>query len=97
MDLEKLSKNELIDKCLELKIIKCKSKTKKQLIDIINDNDSSVFKKCDIFTPDNISELMASKLLDHGNLLDPSVGTGNLLKFIKFFLFININPFRYLI
>ena len=83
MDLEKLSKNELIDKCLELKITKCKSKTKKQLIDLINDNDSSVFKKCDIFTPDNIYELMASKLLDYGNLLDPSVGIGNLLKFIK--------------
>ena len=40
------------------------------------------FKKCDIFTPENISQLMASKLNNDGNLLEPSVGTGNLLKFI---------------
>ena len=39
-------------------------------------------KKCDIFTPDNISKLMASYLKKGGSLLEPSVGTGNLLKFI---------------
>lgn len=38
------------------------------------------FKKCDIFTPDNISQLMASKLLPYGNLLEPAVGEGSLLK-----------------
>lgn len=42
------------------------------------------FTKCDIFTPDKISELMASKLTTHGTLLEPAVGTGNLLRFIKF-------------
>ena len=44
----------------------------------------SNFTKCDIFTPDNISEKMASKLLNFGNLLEPCVGTGNLLKYINF-------------
>lgn len=41
------------------------------------------FKKSDIFTPDNISKIMASKLNNSGTLLDPAVGTGNLLKFIN--------------
>jgi len=41
------------------------------------------FKKCDIFTPDNMSQLMASKLLPCGNLLEPSVGEGSLLKYLN--------------
>ena len=41
------------------------------------------FKKCDIFTPDNMSQLMASKLLTCGNLLEPSVGEGSLLKYLN--------------
>lgn len=41
------------------------------------------YKKSDIFTPDNISELMASKINIKGNLLEPCVGIGNLLKFIN--------------
>ena len=41
------------------------------------------FVKCDIFTPDDISKLMASKLNNKGNILEPSVGTGNLLKYIN--------------
>lgn len=52
------------------------------------------FNKCDIFTPDPISQIMATKLLlyndelsdsrthSHRSLLDPAVGTGNLLKYI---------------
>jgi tRNA1(Val) A37 N6-methylase TrmN6 len=39
--------------------------------------------KCDIFTPDFISLKMAGKLLNSGTLLDPCVGTGNLLKFLN--------------
>ncbi len=39
--------------------------------------------KCDIFTPDFISLKMADKLLNSGSLLDPCVGTGNLLKFLN--------------
>ncbi len=40
------------------------------------------YNKCDVFTPDDISKLMSSKIQRHGTLLDPSVGTGNLLKFV---------------
>lgn len=47
------------------------------------DKDLQKFGKCDVFTPDDISKLMASKLKDKGNLLEPSVGTGNLLKFLN--------------
>ena len=45
-----------------------------------NDNDLNNFVKCDVFTPDDISKLMVSKLTNKGSLLEPSVGTGNLLK-----------------
>jgi hypothetical protein len=48
------------------------------------DTDLQQFVKCDIFTPDDISKLMASKLNSSGNLLEPSVGVGNLLKYINF-------------
>ena len=42
--------------------------------------DLNKFLKCDVFTPDNISNLMANKLHKTGNLLEPSVGTGNLFE-----------------
>ena len=48
------------------------------------------FKKSDIFTPDDISKKMSSYLYNNGNLLEPSVGTGNLLKFI------NINNYEHI-
>lgn len=39
--------------------------------------------KCEVFTPDKITALMTNKLGDYsGSLLDPSVGTGNLLKYL---------------
>jgi hypothetical protein len=41
------------------------------------------FKKCDIFTPDTITKLMTLKLNQSGTLLEPSVGVGNLLKYIN--------------
>ena len=41
------------------------------------------FTKSDIFTPDTISQLMSSKLHNSGSLLEPSVGVGNLLKYIN--------------
>lgn len=46
-------------------------------------NDLINFTKCDIFTPDDISKIMISKIYDNGNLLEPAVGTGNLLKHIN--------------
>lgn len=59
----------------------------KQDTDIITeqllDKDLQKFIKCDVFTPDDISKIMASKLKKCGNLLEPSVGVGNLLKYIN--------------
>ena len=40
------------------------------------------FTKSDIFTPDNIAKMMSSYLSHKGSLLEPCVGTGNLLKYI---------------
>jgi adenine-specific DNA-methyltransferase len=52
---------------------------------IISETDAELlnFKKCDIFTPDNMSKLMASKMRTDGNLLEPSVGEGSLLKYLN--------------
>lgn len=47
------------------------------------DDDLSKFVKCDVFTPDSLSKLMASKLKISGNLLEPAVGNGNLLKYLS--------------
>lgn len=41
------------------------------------------FTKCDVFTPEIISRLMASKLSNAGTLLEPSAGTGNLLRYVE--------------
>jgi hypothetical protein len=41
-----------------------------------------MMKKCDVFTPKSISKQMAKYLHNDGDLLEPSVGTGNLLQFI---------------
>jgi hypothetical protein len=46
------------------------------------DNTLLNYGKSDIFTPDTISKIMASYLLNEGSLLDPCVGNGALLKFI---------------
>ena len=47
------------------------------------DTDLQKFIKCDVFTPDDMSKLMASKLNNNGTILEPSVGSGNLLKYIN--------------
>lgn len=47
------------------------------------DIDLQQFVKCDVFTPNDISKLMTSKLNNNGNILEPSVGSGNLLKYIN--------------
>ena len=51
---------------------------------ICTDQDLQKFIKCDVFTPDDVSKLMVSKLHKYGNLLEPSVGCGNLLKHIDY-------------
>lgn len=40
------------------------------------------FTKCDVFTPDSISRKMSKFLFKDGNILEPAVGNGQLLKFI---------------
>ncbi len=55
------------------------------------DNTLLNFDNADIFTPDNISKIMSSYLLNKGNLLEPSVGYGNLLKFININNYNNID------
>lgn len=40
---------------------------------------SDKLKKCDVFTPEKISKQMNTYLTNNGNLLEPSVGIGNLL------------------
>ena len=55
------------------------------------DNTLLNFDNADIFTPDNISKIMSSYLLNEGNLLEPSVGYGNLLKFININNYNNID------
>ena len=46
------------------------------------DSDMLKFSNSTIFTPDNISKQMSS-FIKNGSLLDPCVGTGNLLKYIN--------------
>lgn len=41
------------------------------------------FQKSDVFTPNKISIKMSSYLYNNGNLLEPAVGDGQLLKFLK--------------
>jgi type I restriction-modification system DNA methylase subunit len=97
--MDKLSKKELFAKCDELGITKYKSKTKTELISLLsnpNETDKKLktFTKCDIFTPDHISKIMASKLLNRGNLLEPCVGTGNLLRSISLNKYDSIDVFE---
>ena len=51
------------------------------------------FSNCDIFTPDNISQKMSLYLYKEGNLLEPSVGDGQLLKFINIDNYENIDVY----
>ena len=48
------------------------------------DKDLQEFIKCDVFTPDELSKLMALKLNNSGNILEPSAGIGCLIKYISF-------------
>ena len=41
------------------------------------------FTKSDVFTPDKISYKMSTYLYNNGNLLEPAVGDGQLLKFLE--------------
>ena len=52
------------------------------------------FTKCDVFTPDKISKLMSNYLTNSGTLLEPSVGTGNLLKYIDIHKYSEIDVYE---
>ena len=72
---------EVVENIINKKLISNNSEiiTQTQNMDI----DLQEFIKCDVFTPDDISKLMASKLSNKGNILEPSVGSGNLLKYVN--------------
>ena len=98
-------KDELILMCKEKKISGVYKKKKDEIIELldavhITKDDSDYlqnYDRCDIFTPDDISQLMATKLTElvasPRTLLEPSVGTGNLLKYIPLDLYETIDVF----
>ena len=63
MDLTKLSKTELLEKCEELGIKKCKSKNKGELIDLINDKSQSKKKVELIIEDDDIVEYVNNDII----------------------------------
>jgi len=52
------------------------------------------FHKSDVFTPDSIAKLMGSKLHNCGNVLEPSVGTGNLIRHLNQSMYDNIDVYE---
>ena len=103
--LQAKKKDELLIICKEKKISGVYKKRKEEIIELldavhITKDDSDYlqnYDRCDIFTPDDISQLMASKLAElvasPRTLLEPSVGTGNLLKYIPLDLYESIDVF----
>ena len=69
MDLTKLSKQELLVKCEELGITKCKSKNKGELIDLINVK-TQPKKKVELIIEDDITEAQENDIIK--NLMDVS-------------------------
>jgi tRNA1(Val) A37 N6-methylase TrmN6 len=57
------------------------------------DNELLKHIKSDVVTPDYISKQMAEYLTNSGTLLEPSVGTGNLLKYVKLQNYTQIDVF----
>ena len=77
-------KNKENDDNVENIEMKIKNKENDDNVDNIYTIDEllSKFKNCDIFTTDKISKIMSEFLYNDGNILEPSVGDGQLLKFI---------------
>jgi hypothetical protein len=100
-------RDELLIVCKEKNISGVYKKKKDEIIELLNavhitkTKDESDYlqnyDRCDIFTPDDISKLMATKLMElistPRTLLEPSVGTGNLLKYIPLYLYEVIDVF----
>jgi len=77
MDLTKLSKTELLAKCEELGITKCKSKNKSKLIDLINVN-TQTKKKIELIIEDKeyIEKKSCDLQTNKYTLVDLFCGTG---------------------
>ena len=100
-------RDELLLICKEKKISGVYKKRKEEIIQLLDavhitktkDETDYLqnYDRCDIFTPDDISKLMATKLTElvasPRTLLEPSVGTGNLLKYIPLDLYITVDVF----
>ena len=103
--LQSKRKDELLPIRNEKKISGVYKKRKDEIIELLDavhiTKDESDYlqnyDRCDIFTPDDISKLMATKLSElvesPRTLLEPSVGTGNLLKYIPLDLYESIDVF----
>lgn len=61
---------------------------------LLKSKDLDKFTKCDVFTPEKISIMMAQKLKSNGTLLEPSVGDGALLKHIDLSKYSNIDVYE---
>jgi hypothetical protein len=78
MDLTKLTKIELLEKCEELGIKKCKSKNKSKLIELINNSKSQDIKKTpkiefiEDYTKEDGKELLNNEIIN-SDTLDTSV------------------------
>jgi hypothetical protein len=69
MDLTKLSKIKLLEKCQELGILKYKSKNKCELIKLINIHNSSSIQNIELIIDDNSNEETEKKIPSQNNLL----------------------------
>jgi len=90
MDYTKLSRKDLLQKCAELQLTKYKSKTKSQLIELINNlnnqqiltNTSSnlgQYFTTNIELKQKVYEFILNETL---NILEPSIGRGDLVSFV---------------
>lgn len=76
-NISKLSKKELIDKCISLGILQCKSKTKPELIKIIENQDQKQQQKQNI-EEESITDTNTNNIIDNNmlKLVDLFAGTG---------------------
>jgi DNA (cytosine-5)-methyltransferase 1 len=76
MDLNKLSKTDLLEKCQELGIAKCKSKNKGELIELIHSNSKDISKKSNIESMIENNQPSVVSSSTNFTLVDLFCGTG---------------------
>lgn len=76
MDLNKLSKTDLLEKCQELGITKCKSKNKGELIELIHSNSKDISNKSNIESMIENSQPSVVSSSTNFTLVDLFCGTG---------------------